>query len=104
MLWAAVVYYYIETVANSWYAEKLFGYGLWKQVKDLSPIFLLSFAVSLCMWSVTLLSIQSVPTLILQISIGLLLYISIYEIISHPEYKELKNIIIDNLRRLYIKT
>lgn len=104
MLWAAVVYYYIETVANSWYAEKLFGYGLWKQVKDLSPIFLLSFAVSLCMWSVTLLSIQSVPTLILQISIGLILYISIYEIISHPEYKELKNIIIDNLRRLYIKT
>jgi len=93
MLWAAVVYYYIEFIANSWYSERLIGYGTWKQIKDLFPVFMLSIIVALCMCSVTFLSLSSFFTLILQCISGLILFLSVYEWTSYQEYLELKGIV-----------
>lgn len=93
MLWAAVVYYYIEFIANSWYSERLMGYGTLKQIRDLFPIFMLSIIVALCMWSVVLLSMSSLATLILQCVVGLILFLGIYEWTSYQEYVEAKGII-----------
>lgn len=100
MLWAAVVYYYIEFVANSWYSERFFGYGTWKQAKDLFPILLLSTFIAICMWCVTLLSIPSIFVLILQCLVGLSLFIGVYEWTSQTEYIELKNIVKNDLVHL----
>jgi len=100
MLWAAVVYYYIEFLFNSYYSERFFGYGTWKQIKDLIPVFLLSFFVATCMWSITLFSLPLIITLVLQFLIGLLLFYFGYEIISLPEYYELKNILVLQLKDL----
>jgi len=103
-LWAAVVYYYIEFVANSWYSERFMGYGTWKQVKDLFPILLLSIFIAMCMWCVTLLSLPSIFTLILQCLVGLSLFIVIYEWTSQPEYIELKIIVKNELSNLLMRS
>jgi teichuronic acid exporter len=93
MLCAAVVYYYVEFIFNSYYSEQYFGYGTWKQTKDLIPILLLSTLVAACVWSVNLLALPLVYTLVVQCSLGLILFPVGYEIISQPEYQELKHIV-----------
>lgn len=90
MLWAAVLYYYIEYILNSWYSHRLTGYGTWHQLQDLLPFYLISIVVSLCVWTITLTDISYLLMLPLQIISATLLYILIYAIMGTPEYHELK--------------
>ena len=101
MLWAAVLYYYAEFVFNSYFSEQFFKYGTWKQLKDLMPIYLISLFVALCVWCITLLSLSSVLTLAIQISLLLVLFPLFYEINSQSEYKELKYLVIKQVKKYY---
>lgn len=97
MLWAAVIYYYIEYILNSWYSKSLSGYGTWQQVKDLLPFYLISIIVSLGVWTFTLLDISYLLMLPLQIISATLLYILIYAIMGTPEFYELKTAVVTKL-------
>ncbi len=90
MLWAAVLYYYIEYILNSWYSHQLTGYGTWQQVKDLLPFYLISIIVSVCVWTITLTGISYLLMLSLQIIAATLLYVIIYAAMGIPEFHELK--------------
>ena len=90
MLWAAVIYYYIEFILNSWYSKKLAGYGTWNQLKDLLPFYLISIIVSVGVWTFTFLEIPYPLMLPLQILSATLLYCTIYALIGTPEYYEVK--------------
>jgi teichuronic acid exporter len=99
MLMAAVIYYYIEFIANSFYSERYFDYGTIKQIKDLLPIYLISFIVSFIVWLISFFSIN----LYLMISCQMLLllgltYIS-YVIIKHKEFLELKQLVNSYIRK-----
>lgn len=94
MLWAAVIYYYIEFVLNGWYSKKLAGYGTWDQVKDLLPFYLISVVVSAGVWTFTFLEIPYLLMLLLQILSATLLYILIYSMMGTPEYYEVKTFFI----------
>lgn len=90
MLWAAVIYYYIEFILNSWYSKKLAGYGTWNQLKDLLPFYLISIIVSVGVWTFTFLEIPYLLMLPLQILSATLLYCTIYALMGTPEYYEVK--------------
>lgn len=90
MLWAAVIYYYIEFILNSWYSKKLAGYGTWNQLKDLLPFYLISIIVSVGVWTLTFLEIPYLLMLPLQILSATLLYCTIYALMGTPEYYEVK--------------
>jgi hypothetical protein len=90
MLWAAVIYYYIEFILNSWYSKKLAGYGMWNQLKDLLPFYLISIIVSVGVWTFTFLEIPYLLMLPLQILSATLLYCTIYALMGTPEYYEVK--------------
>jgi len=97
MLWAAVVYYYIEFACNSFFAQRFFGYGTWKQIKDLIPIFLSSAFVATCMWLINFFPLSLFLTLTLQCIIGLILFPTCYEVIKQTEYLQLKQIVLKKI-------
>jgi len=94
MLWAAVIYYYIEYFLNSFYSKRYFGYGTLKQIIDLFPIYLISFLVAISIWSITLLNLSNISTLIIQVFLCVLLFPLSYKLIGLVEYKELKQIVL----------
>lgn len=97
MLCAAVIYYYIEFIFNSWFSERFFDYGLVKQIKDVMPILLISVLISSVMWLISFIPIANILIVILQFLIGLFFYIIVFEKLSFPEYLELKEIIQEKL-------
>ncbi len=97
MLWAAVIYYYIEYILNSWYSKKLAGYGTWSQLKDLLPFYFISIVVSVGVWTFTFLDISYLLMIPLQILSALLLYIIIYALMGTPEYYEVKTFFITTI-------
>lgn len=90
MIWAAVVYYYIEFFINGWYSHSLTGYGTWQQVKDLCPMYVTSIAISAAIWCLTLTDLSYVPMLLLQMVAAVVLYIAIYGLFGLTEFKEIK--------------
>ncbi len=98
MLWAAVVYYYVEFVFNTWYSEKYFNYGLLKQVKDVIPFLLISLFAAVVMWFISLIPVSNIIILLLQISVGGLICFICFEKAQFPEYLQMKRILIDLIK------
>ena len=90
MLWAAVIYYYIEFFINGWYSYKLIGYGTKAQVKDLYGIYLISFIVALIAYSLTMLPLDAWMILSLQLLVMGCLLVVIYRLIGQQEYLEIE--------------
>ena len=61
---------------NAYPNKKLIGYSYWEQLKDLSPSFLLSVLMLVCVLAIDLLGLSSILTLILQVATGILVYVS----------------------------
>ena len=97
MIWAAVLYYYIEFFINGWYSKSLTGYGSWQQVKDLCPIYSISLGISVGVWTMTFLDIPYLLMLPLQIIVAVLLYLLIYSIIGQPEFVEVRNVCLNRI-------
>jgi teichuronic acid exporter len=100
MLLAAVAFYYIEFLFNSYFSERFFRYGTWKQIKDLFPVFLISIFVALSVWSLTLFSFTLIATLLCQAILLAILFPLCYEIIGQPEYKELKQYLLIQIKKI----
>lgn len=98
MLWAVVIYYYIEFILNSFYSERYFKYGTLKQTIDLFPIYLTSAIVALAIWSISLFDFNNTTTLALQFILGSILFPLSYKIIGLKEYQELKDIFLMQIR------
>lgn len=99
MLWAAVTYYYIEFILNSWYSEKLMSYGTLKQIKDLLPIYITSISVSAIMWTITLTDLPMIVILTLQCIIGIGLYFITYYTTKQKDFLYVLDLIKSKISR-----
>ena len=99
MLWGSVLTSFVAFFLNSFYSARLIDYSTRAQLKDIFPTFVVSLCVAAFMWSMTLLNLSLLLTLILQCSTGLLLGILVYETIKLPEYFELKEIALSAIKR-----
>ena len=90
MLWAAVIYYYIEFFINGWYSKRLIGYGTFDQVKDLSGVYIISMFVAILVYTMTALSLSNWLILISQLFVSVLLLVIIYKITKQPEVEEIE--------------
>ncbi|MBQ8283101.1 MAG: lipopolysaccharide biosynthesis protein [Paraprevotella sp.] len=90
MLWAAVIYYYIEFFINGWYSKRLIGYGIFDQVKDLSGVYIISMFVAILVYTMTVLSLSNWLILISQLFVSVLLLVIIYKITKQPEVEEIE--------------
>lgn len=90
MLWAAVIYYYIEFFINGWYSKRLIGYGIFDQVKDLSGVYIISMFVAILVYTMTALSLSNWLILLSQLFVSVLLLVIIYKITKQPEVEEIE--------------
>ena len=103
MLWCAVGYYYIDYFITSFYSFRLIGYGVKAQMTDILPILLISFIISALIWSITLIELPHIATLIIQLSLAAGLYHIAFRIIKKTEVTELKEIIINEVKKTFSK-
>lgn len=64
----------IAMAVNAWPNRKLLGYSLLSQLKDILPPAALALVMGVCVWCVGLLGLGDLPTLALQIFVGVLVY------------------------------
>jgi len=63
-------------IVNSWPNNKLLGYHYFDQLRDMMPQILLSLFMGGAVWSVTLLGLADLPTLLIQVPLGAVIYIA----------------------------
>lgn len=66
----------LSQIINSWPNRKLLKYGYLEQLKDILPGILLALGMGICVYFVVLLKFHPIITLIIQIIIGAVVYIS----------------------------
>lgn len=99
MLWAAVVYYYVEFFLNSWYSKRLIGYGSLSQVRDVMPIYLVSLVVSALVWLFTLTGLPPIVVLLCQVAMAAVLYVACYTMMGQVEFKEMCEFVRQKVKR-----
>ena len=87
-----VIITFIGTYLNIHYSAKLINYTVKEQIMDILPFFLISICVSGLVWCIIFLGWNNFATIILQIGVGALLTIGIYEMKKQPDYRELRQI------------
>ncbi|WP_158976824.1 lipopolysaccharide biosynthesis protein [Cellulophaga sp. L1A9] len=90
MLYGLICFSIIEFFINSFYTNKIIGYSIISQLKDIFPYLLTSIILFLSMLSINLLNISSIYVLISQLFIGFLVFIVLNELLKVKEYKEIK--------------
>ena len=101
MLWFAVIYYYIEFILNSWYSERLIGFGTFKQVRSLFPYWFVSIVISLIVWFISFLNISYGFMLFIQCLVLIALYLIYYELKKDVVYLELKKLCFYQLNKVF---
>jgi O-antigen/teichoic acid export membrane protein len=99
MLVCSVLTSFFAYFLNSYYSAPLLNYPTLDQIKDIIPTFLVSLIVASLMWSITLINLNIWLTLAFQITLGLVLMISIYEKLQLFDYLEVKQVLLTLIRR-----
>ena len=99
MLWGGVLTSFIAYFLNSYYSANLINYPTSQQIKDILPTFLISLVVATFMWGVSFWDISVYVLLPIQILVGILLALCIYEKLHLDEYLEVKELVLSALKR-----
>ena len=99
MLWGGVLASFIAYFLNSYYSANLISYPTSQQIKDILPTFLLYLVVATFMWGVSFWDISVYVLLPIQILVGILLALCIYEKLHLDEYLEVKELVLSALKR-----
>lgn len=92
MLWGSVLTSFIAYFLNSYYSADLIRYSTIEQIRDVLPVFTVSFTIAAVMWLFSLLDISVYIQLPTQIIVGLTLAFAVYERLRLPEYLEVKRL------------
>ncbi len=65
----------IAQLLNAWPNRKLLGYAYAQQLRDVAPALLLSLLMGLCVWPVTRLGLGDLVTLLIQVPLGVAVYV-----------------------------
>ena len=99
MLYARVFFSLISFFINSWYSKQMINYSGREQLFDISLSFVVSLLIGIVMWMMSLCIINVYILLIVQVIVGVVSALSIYEFLKLEEYLELKGIIYSLLKR-----
>lgn len=77
MAWAGVATGLFSLMVNSWPNKKLMGYGIWEQLRDVVPCWLLSGTMALLVQPVSLLGLPLVAELALMVIVGMGSYVAL---------------------------
>ena len=93
MVWFKALSSLISTVINAYPNKKLLGYSYLEQVKDLLPSILSSAVMGILVWSVDLLNLNTIITILLQIILGTAVYFGIAKVFKFECFEYLVGMI-----------
>lgn len=99
MLWESVVTSLIAYFLNSYYSAVLICYPTKEQIKDVLPSFIISALIAAIMWGISFWDISVYLLLMIQILVGILLALFIYQRIQLEEYQIISGIVLSALKR-----
>lgn len=99
MLWAGVVSSFLCFAINAHYSEKLINYSFANQFKDILPFIIVSIFIAGLVYSISLLSLTYLWTIILQVSLFFSISFYYYEFTSNEDFLELKKITLNSIRQ-----
>lgn len=99
MLWGSLATSIIAYFLNARYSGTLIGYPIRAQIKDILPSFGVAAAMAACVWPLSLLSLQPIWMLLVQLCAGAAVAVGLCEAFRLPEYLEIKDTALGFLRR-----
>lgn len=100
MLWGSVVANFLIFLIDAHFAGKRIHYPVIRQLKDLLPSFVIAIIVASSVWVISLIDLQPILLLLIQCLAGIILLVSICEVVKNKEYCELKAIFISFIKKL----
>ncbi len=99
MLWGSMATSIIAYFLNARYSGTLIGYPIRAQIKDILPSFGVAAAMAACVWPLSLLHLQPIWMLLVQLCAGAAVAVGLCEAFRLPEYLEIKDTALGFLRR-----
>ena len=86
MAYSLLVTTFVNQIVNNWPNRKLLNYNYFEQLKDVFPNLLLSFFMGVCVFIVSFIGLNDLLTLIIQIVLGILIYLGFSYILKMKSY------------------
>lgn len=102
MLAASVVTGWFAYYLNAYYSGPFLKYGIWSQIKDILPSFGIALATAAVMFALSFLPIHHIAVLCIQLIVGSITLYFILETCGRPEYLELKEIVVSQIKKLKV--
>lgn len=99
MAYSLLVTSVFSQIINSWPNKKLIGYGFVEQLKDILPAILLAITMGICISFVNLLDLTLLLKLIIQIVLGIIIYLLLSKFIGLESYEYIKSTIMSMLNK-----
>lgn len=80
-------------IINSWPNRKLLNYGYIEQLKDILPGIFLSVGMGIIVWCISLIGLSALPTFMIQVVLGMILYFTGSIIFRIDSFTYLKDIL-----------
>lgn len=103
MLVCSVVVSWLALLLNSYYSGRKYDYTWWMQLKDIAPSFFISIIMAIPVYLLSFLPFTEYLLLPTQIVVGFVVTIALCEWWKREEYLQLKQIVLDNARRIIRK-
>ena len=99
MLLASIFVSVISLYLNTWYTGKSLSYTFIKQIRDIAPSYFTALVIAVAVYFLKFLMLPCYVVLVLQIIVGIIVGLSISEVLKFEEYIELKSIVIKMIKR-----
>ncbi len=99
MLLASIFVSVISLYLNAWYTGKTLNYTFVKQIRDIVPSYFTALVIAVAVYFLKFLMLPCYVVLVLQIIVGIIVGLSISELLKFEEYIELKSIVIKMIKR-----
>lgn len=90
----------LSLIINSWPNRKLLNYPLKDQIKDIALSILLAAAMGACVYSIRLLNLGNLLTLLIQVPLGAFIYILFSRILKIEAYQYLMDILRQRIKTI----
>lgn len=100
LLWVLFINAVLGYIINVHYSKVFIGYGYIDQIKDISPITIVSIMMGVLVYLCSYIDISTLLLLVLQIGVGALSYIVLSYFFLKTEFNDVMNIIKSMVRRI----
>lgn len=104
LLWALVLDSFVTFFVNAFYSKRLIGYSMGEQLNDIKGIFMIAVVMAAVTYSLNfILPVHDLFMIIIQITVGVVLYILLSYIFKVEELRTIYEIIQPIQKKLFIK-